>query len=340
MGFDALMRSLELCMRGCSWKSRPAWCWEHRAEFCAELSDKLMSGRYRPKPTVEFTVARPKERRILATDFADRVVQRSFNDNLIYPAMSRPWVYDNCACQRGKGTDFARNRLHAHMEKALREEGVPCRCLYLDVRGYYDSMLHEVTEDRFRRRLPGWGYDFVRATLAHQYGADGRGYKPGSQLVQIAGIDYLDPLDHYVKERLGAKHYVRYMDDLVILSGDAAFLERCRRELAERLALVGMEAHPRKTHIGKPGAPVRFLGFDHLMGDEGRAYMLIDPAKVKQTRRDMVKLARLAGDGRLTIEQVSESWGCRRAHISKGCSRRTLDSLDEYVNRLLEGAAQ
>lgn len=339
MGFDALWRSLELCMRGSSWKSRPAWCFEHRVEFCAELSAKLMRGDYRPKDTVKFTVTRPKERHILATDFTDRVVQRSFNDNLIYPAMSRSWIYDNCACQKGKGTDFARNRLHAHMERAWREGG-PFSCLYVDVSGYYDHMLHEVSKARFRGKLPDWGYEFVAATLAHQYGGDGRGYKPGSQLVQIAGIDYLDPLDHYVKERLGAKHYVRYMDDLVILSSDEGYLAGCLAAITEQLAIVGMAPHPKKTRIGQPGAPIHFLGFNNLMGRNGHAYMLVDPDKVKESRRDMAKLVRVAGDGRLTMGQVKESWECRRAHISKGCSKRTLESLDRYVSDLMEGAAR
>ena len=338
-GFDALWRSLELCMRGSAWKSRPAWCWEHRMEFCSELSAKLIRGDYRPKDTVEFTVTRPKERHILATDFTDRVVQRSFNDNLVYPAMCRSWIYDNCACQKGKGTDFARDRLHAHMERAWREEG-QFSALYVDVSGYYDHMRHEVTERRFREKLPSWGYEFVAATLAHQYGGDGRGYKPGSQLVQIAGIDYLDPLDHFVKERLRAKHYVRYMDDLIVLSSDEGFLRECLGSVTGQLAAVGMGPHPRKTHIGKASAPIRFLGFDHLLDVRGHAYMLACPDKVKQTRRDMAKLARLEGDGRLTMEQVMKSWECRRAHISKGCSRRTLESLDKYVSDLMEGAAQ
>lgn len=334
-GYDAIYRSLELCMRGCSWKARPAWCWEHRAEFCAALSERLLTGEYEPRPTVSFEVARPKQRTILATDFTDRVVQRSLNDNLVYPAMSRPWIYDNCACQRGKGTDFARGRLHAHMERCLREEGGPPACLCVDVRGYYDHMAHDLTEARFARRLPPWAFDFVRRTLRHQYGSSGRGYKPGSQLVQIAGIDYLDPLDHLIKERLGARHYVRYMDDLVLLSSDEGFLRDCLDEIARQLSEVGMGPHPGKTRVVGSGAPVRFLGFDHMLGSRGRAYMLVDPAKVKQTRRDIAALARLAGDGRLTMGQARESWECRRQHISKGCSARTLDSLDEYVSRLV-----
>lgn len=76
------------------------------------------------------------------------------------------------------------------------------------------------------------------------------------------------------------------------------------------------------------------LRCDHFLNDSGRSYMLVLPEKVKQTRREMAALARLARDGRMTISQVEESWRNRREHIAKGCSGRVLDSLDAYVSML------
>lgn len=334
IGFDALMESMEKCMRGCAWKQRSIWCWEHRSQLCAKLSDDLYSGRYRPRKPVVFDVSKPKPRTILATDFLDRVVQRSFNDNLIYPVMSRSWIYDNCACQKGKGTDFARSRLHAHMERCFREAGGPPSVGVCDISGYYDHMLHSVAESRFEAKLPDWGSDFAAATLRNQYGDGPTGYKPGSQMVQIVGIDYLDPLDHLVKERLGVRHYLRYMDDFIIVHQDPVFIAEALSRVASAIADVGLALNRRKTRILMPGEPVPFLGFNHFLDESGRSYMLVLPEKVKQARRDMAVLARLVRDGRMTIEQAGESWRERREHISKGCSRRVLASLDEYVSNL------
>ena len=59
---------------------------------------------------------------------------------------------------------------------------------------------------------------------------------PGSQLIQIAGVDYLSELDHFVKEDLRVRGYGRYMDDLVLVHRDEEFLDECLGELTRRMA--------------------------------------------------------------------------------------------------------
>ncbi len=338
-GFDALMASLARCMRGSGWKRRSAWCWEHRVELCARLEGELMSGAYRPRATTSFEVARPKRRTIVATDIVDRVVQRSLNDNVVYPLMSRPWIYDNCACQRGKGTDFARRRLHAWMERAWREAGAGATLLACDVSGYYANMLHALAEERLSRRLPPWAAGFATMVLRSQYGGGERGYCPGSQLVQICGVDYLDPLDHFVKERLRPLGYVRYMDDFVVLCRSPAEAAEARDAVAGRLAALGLGLHPRKTRAQPIGKPLRFLGFDHALDPRtGRAWMRVAPESVKQARRDAASTARLVRAGRLTEAQWRESCRCRRAHMAKGAGAALLERYDTYCEDVLRGA--
>ena len=47
---------------------------------------------------------------------------------------------------------------------------------------------------------------------------------------------YLNGLDHFIKEDLGAKYYIRYMDDGVILSNDKEYLKKCLKEI-EKMVL-------------------------------------------------------------------------------------------------------
>lgn len=37
---------------------------------------------------------------------------------------------------------------------------------------------------------------------------------------QFLAIFYLNELDHYIKEKLKCKYYIRYMDDFLILDND------------------------------------------------------------------------------------------------------------------------
>ena len=45
----------------------------------------------------------------------------------------------------------------------------------------------------------------------------GKGLPIGNMTSQFLAIFYLSDIDHYIKEVLRYKYYIRYMDDLVIL---------------------------------------------------------------------------------------------------------------------------
>ena len=45
----------------------------------------------------------------------------------------------------------------------------------------------------------------------------------GNLTSQIFAVYYLNDLDHYLKEKLGCKYYIRYMDDFVILSNSKSY---------------------------------------------------------------------------------------------------------------------
>ena len=83
----------------------------------------------------------------------------------------------------------------------------------------------------------------------------------GNLLSQMFANLYLNELDQYCKRTLGIKHYVRYMDDIIILSDDKAQLRKWRDQigafLKERLELDLNE----KTCIRPIGQGVEFVGY-------------------------------------------------------------------------------
>ena len=52
---------------------------------------------------------------------------------------------------------------------------------------------------------------------------------------QFLAIYYLNDLDHYIKEKLKCKYYVRYMDDFLILDQDKERLKYIYREIMQKL---------------------------------------------------------------------------------------------------------
>ncbi len=160
--------------------------------------------------------------------------------------MTKSFIQHNCACQKDKGTDYARAVLDEFLHRHYRKYGRAGGVLQVDVHGYYPNMKHQVAKDKFKKHLEPDIYKRAEAVLEDQYEGD-VGYNPGSQMIQIAGISVLDELDHFIKEQLGIKRYLRYMDDFLLIHEDLEYLEYCKDKVIEKLAEYGFEPNPKKT---------------------------------------------------------------------------------------------
>ncbi len=332
IGYDALWDSMMKCKRGVAWKDSVANFVLNGPKETARLSDDLMSGRYRERPHKYFRITSPKEREIMSISFRDRVYQRSLNDVAIYPAMSRSFIRDNCACQKGKGTDFARKRWKTHLQRFFRKHGRNGFVLKLDVKGYYPNMSHEEVKRKFARHLDPNVYERA-AEILDGFPGD-KGFNPGSQIIQIAGISILDDLDHYIKERLRVRYYIRYMDDMLLIGETAEQLEEWRREIEERLGAIGFRLHPTKSRIIPLTREIEFLGFRYRLTPTGKVVMILDPARVRAERKKLVRLVRLAREGKITREKVDQCYSCWRNHASKGNSWHLLQKTDKFYRDL------
>ena len=127
------------CKKGKLYKSQVANFWLHGIEESWKLSNQLKSGTYKAGKTHVVHITRPKKRDAVATQFRDRVYQRSLNDSALYPEMTRSFIYDNMACQQGKGTDLARSRIKELLHRAYLKYGSDFYILQCDVKGYYKN---------------------------------------------------------------------------------------------------------------------------------------------------------------------------------------------------------
>lgn len=109
--FENLYDSMNKCKKNVSWKTSTKHFTLNGIEECLKMEESLKSGTWTNGKPHEILITYPKKRQGLAISFKDRVYQRSLNDNELYPKMTNSFIYDNCACQKGKGTSFARQRL-------------------------------------------------------------------------------------------------------------------------------------------------------------------------------------------------------------------------------------
>ena len=88
----------------------------------AKIEQDLNNGSYRIRRYKHFMVYDPKEREIQALDYYDRIVQNSLCYNFLVPYYGKKLIYDNSACQKNKGTHFARARFEGFIHKFYKKK--------------------------------------------------------------------------------------------------------------------------------------------------------------------------------------------------------------------------
>ena len=257
------------------------------------LGAELRAHRYRPGTSVCFVTGGPKAREVFAAAFRDRVVH-----HLLVSEQERRFeprfIHDSYACRRGKGTLAASDRLGALLRKVSANGRRRAWALQLDVASFFPSihkqtlfellcagvrdpelrwltrvlLFHDPTSDyRFRslrRGAPGPGEPgYPVPEEKSLFGKGNRwGLPIGNLTSQFWGNVYLDALDHFVKRELRCRYYLRYVDDLVLLSESRAQLLAWRAEIADFLAQrLCLRLRVEAKEIVPVSRGVRFVGW-------------------------------------------------------------------------------
>lgn len=332
IGVDALFDSMNKCAKGVRWKGTVAFFRHNWTDEIPKLSDQLHNGSYKERRAKFFTITEPKVREIMSIHFRDRVYQRSLNDVAIYPQVSRSFIADNFACQKGKGTLAARQRLEEYLHRYYRKHGTDGYILKMDIKGYYPNMNHRFAEKMLSEYLDDDTYQMAARVLQHLPGEVG--YNPGSQIVQIVGITALDDTDHYIKERLRVKYYIRYMDDFLIIHHDRETIEGYLTAIRAKLEGQGMRINESKTFIQKVRDPVTHLGFIYRLTPSGKVVVLADPAKIKHEKKKVMRMIAKVRKGKMTKHDVDVHFKAFKGSVRYGNSHQLIYRLNRWYESL------
>jgi RNA-directed DNA polymerase len=89
---------------------------------------------------------------------------------------------------------------------------------------------------------------------------DGYGLPIGNLSSQFFANVLLDELDQFVKHRLRASHYVRYVDDFILLHDSAQWLNQARAQIEGKLTELHLQLNPRKTILQPVARGIDFVG--------------------------------------------------------------------------------
>ena len=263
-----------------------------------QLQRALLDHSYRPGKYRHFTVYESKKRLISAAPFRDRVVHHALC-NIIEPLFEKSFIHDSYACRKGKGTHKAVQRF-SDFAKINR---YVFKC---DIRKYFPSIDHQILQDKFERKIKdAETFELIRTIInsadavdnnpIHYFAGDDlftplqrrRGLPIGNQTSQFFANVYLDGFDHFIKEKLRCKYYIRYVDDFVIFDDNKMKLHNIRELIEQHLATLRLQMHPHKSQIFPVEQGTDFLGYRIFP-----SHRLIRKSNVKRFRRKLRRYQR------------------------------------------------
>ncbi len=323
--FPALLEAARIAARGKRTKPGVASFLANLEPQVLRLERELRSGCYRPGRYTVIESRDPKRRMVSAAPFWDRVVHHAFC-RVVEPIFERGFIHDSYANRKGKGT----HRAIARYERFRDRHRWVLRC---DIFRYFPAIDHETLKADLRRRIACRRTlalaerlidgSYLQESVNLYYPGDNlftpferrRGLPIGNLASQFFAKLYLNGLDHFCKEVLRAKGYLRYVDDFALFHDDRGRLEDWRNRITTYLKGRRLRLHPRKTVVLETAQPTPFLGLVLFPG----GYRRLPEANVRRFRNRLRGLRDRWHAGAVDLEQMTRhvrAWIAHAEHAN------------------------
>lgn len=225
----------------------------------ANLTEAIKNKEYKTGIYRKFIVYEPKERVILSLPFRDRVLQQWYVEEFIKPIFMPKFIEDSYACLKGRGLHGAVKKLQGYMKKEYRQNP-DFYILKCDVAKFFNNIDKNILYSIICRKVKDENFlDLTRKIIFD--GTYKIGIPIGNYTSQFFANIYLNELDHFVKEKLKIKYYVRYMDDFILLLENKEEALEIKEKLAEFLDEKLKLQLNKKTNYFKNKQGVCFCGY-------------------------------------------------------------------------------
>jgi len=230
---------------------------ENQDFYAEQIYQMLINKTYKPSPykiKIIFDGANKKERQIYKPRFyPDQIIHWALMLQL-QPIIMRGMYRYCCGSVPGRGTSDGQKVLRKWLDSDYKNTKY---CLKMDISKFYPSIDNEILKIMFRRKIKDpnclWLIDAIIDSS--------EGLPIGNYTSQWFANFYLESLDHYIKQELGVKYYIRYVDDLVLLGSNKRKLHDVRKQIEGYLNKLNLKLKDnwQVFRVSKRG--IDFLGF-------------------------------------------------------------------------------
>lgn len=278
---------------------------EYKSLYISRVHDVLINKKYTVGPYNEFTIYEPKERHIVSQNIHDKIVNHLVARHILYPAILPCLLDVNVASRKDMGTSkglYYASEYHRICKTKYKNYYI----LKCDISRFFASINHDRLKEKLKRRIKDRDalkivFDIIDSNT--------QGLFIGSMTSQILAIFYLNDMDHFIKEQLHIKYFVRYQDDFLLFHPSKKYLQYCLIEIKKFLEDEKLELN-KKTRIYKNTNNFIFLG----RNNSGKY------ARYRNVKRKLKCRYHLYKIGKLPLDSFSSSLICykqlcNREHI-------------------------
>lgn len=251
-----------------------------------------------------FLIQEPKYRIIMSQNIYDKLINHVVATKFLLPVLDRCLIETNIATRLNKGTHFGIKLLKKYLN-GLKGETIYAlkydisKYFYNIDHEVLMKLLYKKFKDKrvlniLKKIIDSTDKEYVNRTITKlkemvidrikgleisdkekklkilevsqiPLYEKGRGLPIGNMTSQILAVFYLNELDHFIKEKLGCKYYIRYMDDGVLLSNSKEYLKYCMKEIECVIKEYKLCLNKKTKIINVSKEGLDFLGFVFLI---------------------------------------------------------------------------
>jgi RNA-directed DNA polymerase len=226
----------------------------------------LKNKAYRPCPVKERIVregACQKERKITTIRFfPDQIIHWCVILQLESYFIKSAYQL-SCGSMPGRGVHYAKKFVVKWLQNDRKNTKYIAK---LDIAKFYPSIPHEAVKVVLRRKFKDADLIWLLDTIVGHWCRDRqeqvkRGLPIGFLTSQWLANFLLQPTDFYIKQRLGVRYYVRYMDDMILFGRNKKELHKSVKAIADKLRPLGLVIKKNWQVFRSDSRPLDFMGF-------------------------------------------------------------------------------
>lgn len=230
------------------------------------IYNTLLNNNYKISNYNIFTIKEPKTRIIMSQNIEDKIINHFVSYYYLIPLLENSLIDTNVASRKNKGSRYATYKLKQYLNEIKDDNFYILKC---DIKKFFYNIDHNKLKEILKKKIKDKDIikiinNIIDSTNKYDIYEYNKGLPIGNMSSQILAIYYLNEMDHYIKEKLHIKYYIRYMDDFILIHKDKEYLKYCLKEIKKILKEYKLELN-NKTIILNKKQGLNFLGYRFII---------------------------------------------------------------------------